>query len=227
MTAMSRAEIFANIKTNLKINLSDSHSDKKRRALVLNRIQSESKHIIPKRSITEPDELVRRFVSRAMIAGTEIIECQTLQNVTREITNWLAKNKIHQLRCATSQLIDDLAWPNNNISLVTGTASVDDKASLTGAFSGIAETGTLMLFSAEETPTLQLFLPDFHLVVLKSSQIVGPYEHAWKRLQQKFPQGLPRNVNLITGPSRSADIEQTLLMGAHGPKKLVIFWVDK
>ncbi len=224
---MSKAEIFANIKTNLKINPTDGYSKERRRALVLNRIRLEPKHTIPKRSIAEPKELVGRFVNRATTAGAEIIKCQSLHNVTQEITSWLTKNEVHQLRCATSKSINNLAWPiNGKINLVTGAASVEDKASLTGAFSGIAETGTLMIFSAEETPTLQAFLPDFHLVILEKSQIVGPYEHAWKKLQKKFPQDLPRNVNLITGPSRSADIEQTLLMGAHGPKALVIFLVD-
>ncbi len=225
---MGRAEIFSDIKQNLKIDWSDSSLQKKRRNFVLNRIQLDHKHLIPGRSIAEPAELVRRFVNRAVTAGTEIIQCSSLQEVPKEIIDWLAKNNISQLKCSNSKIIKDLVWPiTSNINLKTGAACVSDKASLTSAVFGIAETGTLMIISSEETPTLQAFLPDFHLVILKRSQIVGPYEEAWKKIKQDFPTTLPRNVNLITGPSRSADIEQTLLMGAHGPKKLMIYLINE
>ena len=84
-----------------------------------------------------------------------------------------------------------------------------------------------MITSAPHHPTTLHFLPDWHLVVLHSSQIVGSYEDAWTRLRQRNQQtgGMPRTVNMITGASRSADIEQRLQMGAHGPKRLSIFIV--
>ncbi|MDX1605990.1 MAG: lactate utilization protein C, partial [Candidatus Competibacterales bacterium] len=101
-----------------------------------------------------------------------------------------------------------------------------DKVTVTPAFAGIAETGTLMLLSGPDSPTTLNFLPDAHIVVLPAERIVGPYEAAWQRLRARN-EPLPRTVNLITGPSRSADIEQTLQLGAHGPIRLHILLVER
>jgi L-lactate dehydrogenase complex protein LldG len=64
-------------------------------------------------------------------------------------------------------------------------------------------------------------------VILKRSDIVGPYEDAWQKLREATQNNLPRTVNMITGPSRSADIEQKLQMGAHGPKELIILLINQ
>ena len=63
-------------------------------------------------------------------------------------------------------------------------------------------------------------------MVLNAADIAGDYETVWARLRPQGGEGnLPRTVNFITGPSRSADIEQTLLLGAHGPRALHIIVV--
>ena len=91
-------------------------------------------------------------------------------------------------------------------------------------FAAVAETGTLMLPSAPDRPTTLNLLPDTAIVVLAANRVVGPYEDAWDLLREAG--GMPRNVMLVTGPSRSADIEQTLELGAHGPRRLHIVLVE-
>jgi L-lactate dehydrogenase complex protein LldG len=98
-------------------------------------------------------------------------------------------------------------------------------------WAGIAETGTLMLPSGPERPTTLNLLAETEVVVLRASAIVGPYEEAWDRLRARGRDALsggimPRNIMFVTGPSRSADIEQTLELGAHGPRRLHILLVD-
>ena len=67
------------------------------------------------------------------------------------------------------------------------------------------------------------FLPEIHMVLIRTSDIVGSYEEAWDRLRGVYGErSLPRSVNLISGPSRTADIEQTIVMGAHGPRRLLV-----
>ena len=91
----------------------------------------------------------------------------------------------------------------------------------------MAETGTLALASGPAAPTTLNLLPDTHIVVLPSSAVVGALEEVWTQLRARFGEGaMPRTVNFITGPSRSADIEQKLQMGAHGPRRLHILLVD-
>ena len=91
-----------------------------------------------------------------------------------------------------------------------------------------AESGTLMMVSGPDNPTTLNFLPDTHIVVVDADDIAGDYETLWTRLRSAFGEGvMPRTVNLITGPSRSADIEQTLILGAHGPRRLHVVVVSK
>jgi L-lactate dehydrogenase complex protein LldG len=105
-----------------------------------------------------------------------------------------------------------------------GTTTPSDTVCLTHAFAGIAETGTLMLPSGPHRPTTNNLLPDNALVVLAAADIVGVYEDAFDKLREAGP--IPRNIMLVTGPSRSADIEQTLELGAHGPRRLHLLVID-
>ena len=103
--------------------------------------------------------------------------------------------------------------------------------SLTPCLAAIAETGTLMLVSGADTPTTLNFLPDTHIVVLRAGQVVAGYEDAWDLVRGRGaggdPPAWPRTVNLITGPSRTGDIEQRIQLGAHGPRRLHVVLVDE
>ena len=114
---------------------------------------------------------------------------------------------------------------------IEGRAQPTDQVSLQHGYAAIAETGTLMLPAAPERPTTMNLLSDTFMVVLRASRIVGAYEEAWDllRAERQDPVSggfMPRNVMLVTGPSRSADIESTLELGAHGPRRLHVLLVD-
>ncbi|WP_308366251.1 MULTISPECIES: LUD domain-containing protein [unclassified Microbulbifer] len=85
---------------------------------------------------------------------------------------------------------------------------------------GIAETGTVVSVS-RDCPSSSLFLVQRLVVVLDRVDIVAYQEEVWERLRQRFSGRVPRTINLITGPSRTADVEQQIQIGAHGPK-----WTD-
>lgn len=113
------------------------------------------------------------------------------------------------------------------LELRHGPATGDDTAGLSRAVAAAAETGTLFLVSGADSPTTINFLPDTHIAVIRASDIVGPYEDAWDRLRQTYGPGiLPRTVNLISGPSRTADIEQIIVVGVHGPRRLHIILIE-
>jgi L-lactate dehydrogenase complex protein LldG len=102
--------------------------------------------------------------------------------------------------------------------------SPDDKvlAGITGCTCAIAETGTLMLTSGAGKPLSTSLLPEIHIVIVKGSQIVASLEEA---LQMSEVCDAGATV-LITGPSRTADIEMTLTIGVHGPKELLVYIVE-
>src|SRR5207237_257633 len=114
------------------------------------------------------------------------------------------------------------------LDVTTGRSDGRQLVALSHAFGAVAETGTLVLTSGPDNPTTLNFLPDTHVVVVDAGDIAGDYEAVWERLRETFGAGLmPRTVNLITGPSRSADIEQMLILGAHGPRRLHVMIVGE
>jgi L-lactate dehydrogenase complex protein LldG len=126
-------------------------------------------------------------------------------------------------------LIARIPWEREGaLTVAEGPPDPASLAAIAHAFAGVAETGTLALASGPDNPTSLNFLPDNHIVVVEAKDIVGDYEAAWRRLRDIFGEGrMPRAVNFITGPSRTADIEQTLFLGAHGPRRLHVIVVGE
>ena len=121
---------------------------------------------------------------------------------------------------AVAPALAALAWPRE-LNVAFGTTDGDAVLSVSQALLGVAETGSLMMVSGPDTPTRLNFLPDHELVLLSRTRIVRHIEDAWLQLER-----MPRAVNLVTGPSRTADVEQTLQLGAHGPRSLHVMLLD-
>jgi L-lactate dehydrogenase complex protein LldG len=185
---------------------------------------------IPARGDLPPGERVALFCQMAEEVSTTIARVASLAEVPAAVAGFLADNNLPAaVRLAPSPELEGLPWGETAplLELASGAATPGDQASVTGAFAAVAETGSLMLLSGPEGPTTLNFLPDTHFVVLKASQVVGHYEEAWARLRAaRGGAVLPRSVNFITGPSRSADIEQKIQLGAHGPRNLHVVLVE-
>jgi L-lactate dehydrogenase complex protein LldG len=131
------------------------------------------------------------------------------------------------LRIGEDARLAAMPWDATSLEIAKGPSAGRDLNALSHAFGGIAETGTLALVSGPDNPTTLNFLPDNHIVVVAAADLTGSFEESVDRLRQRYGKGaMPRSLNLITGPSRSADIEQTLILGAHGPRKLHIIVVE-
>ncbi|MGH8434474.1 MAG: LutC/YkgG family protein [Pseudomonas sp.] len=100
----------------------------------------------------------------------------------------------------------------------------DTPASLTGTLGAIAATGSLILWPTREEPRLMSLVPPVHFALLKASEIYDNFYEV--QLKQHWAAGLPSNALLISGPSKTADIEQVLAYGAHGPKDLVVLILE-
>ncbi|HZP98722.1 MAG TPA: lactate utilization protein [Reyranella sp.] len=146
-------------------------------------------------------------------------------DVPAEVTSYLARNNLPaRAAMAPSSQLDRYDWASQKmLSLRKGRAEASDQVSITGAFAGIAETGTLVMASGPEHPVTLNLLPDTHIVVLSEADIVAGYEDVWARLRARYGKSrMPRTVNTITGPSRTGDIEQAIELGAHGPRRMHI-----
>ena len=148
--------------------------------------------------------------------------------VPGEVVGYLARNNLPaQAAMAPGDELACYDWAGQKmLSLRKGRAEGSDAVSITGAFAGIAETGTLVMASGPDHPVTLNLLPDTHVVVLCENDIVGGYEDVWARLRARYGKDrMPRTVNTITGPSRTGDIEQTIELGAHGPRRMHILVV--
>ena len=101
-----------------------------------------------------------------------------------------------------------------------------DLVGITGCFVAIAETGSLMLLSGPDTFASAALLPETHIAVVPVSRIVANMEEAFARMRAEHGQ-LPRATNIISGPSRTGDIEQTIVLGAHGPYRVHVVLVEQ
>lgn len=192
------------------------------------RLASPTANLIPERGRGTPAELAARFVAEAEAAAATVARISGIGQVPAAVADYLA---VHGLppRVRAAPALETVAWPERlGVAVDSGPADGATAVGLSRAVAGIAETGTLVLPSGPATPTTLNYLPDVHVVVLEAARIVGAYEDAWAMLRREAAGAdfMPRAVNWISGPSRSADIELVLLLGVHGPRRLHILLVD-
>jgi L-lactate dehydrogenase complex protein LldG len=190
------------------------------------------RNLIPARATSlDHDGQVGLFVAMAEEVSTTVDRVADLADVPQAVAAYLASENLPaDLVAAPDPALDAIPWAERPLlRLRRGKAEDSDKVSLTPAFAAVAETGTLMLVSGAQNPTTLNFLPDTHIVVLRADQVVASYEDGWTLLRERQKAAgeaaLPRNVNFITGPSRTGDIEQRMQLGAHGPRRLHIVLV--
>lgn len=196
-------------------------------AMLRGRLAGHPRHTIPARSRLPHAEQVDLFVRNVEKEFGTVARVPDLTAVPGAVADYLtAQNLPSRFAMAPHPDLRAIPWDTRPLlEIREGRAEATDSVCVQHGFAGIAETGTLMLPSAPERPTTLNLLGDNAIVVLRASALVGAYEEAWDRLRTELG-GMPRNVMLVTGPSRSADIEQTLELGAHGPRNLHVIIVD-
>jgi L-lactate dehydrogenase complex protein LldG len=177
--------------------------------------------------------LVHLFEKQAREVACSVTRVATLAEVPAELQRYLkSQNLPAQVEMSPDPTLDRVPWKSAPmLELARGKPSGAEGVGVTSAFAAVAETGTLMIPSGATSPATMNFLPDTHVVVLPASRVVGPLEDAWAKLRASVPgamvaSSMPRTVNLITGPSRTGDIEQKIEMGAHGPRRLHLIVVE-
>lgn len=195
------------------------------------RLSAPQSNLIPARSDGSHADQVALFTEMAEAVQASVVRVPDGADVPGAVTEYLAQNNLpSDIVMAPDAALDSYPWASRPMLNTRRGRAVDaDQVSVTGADMAFAETGTLMLTSDATRPSTLNFLPENHIVVLRAEQITGAYEQGWRRLRATGEDGafMPRTVNLITGPSRTGDIEQRLQLGAHGPRRLHIIIVEK
>ena len=192
-------------------------------AMLRGRLERHPRQLIPARSRLPRQAQIALFVANVEKEFGTVAHVADAAEVPGAIADYLAaQNLPGSLVMAPHPELRDIPWSARPLlEIREGRAEGTDMVSVQHGFAAIAETGTLMLPSGPARPVTLNILTDTAIVVLRASRIVGAYEEAWDLLRAEIG-AMPRNVMLVTGPSRSADIEQTLELGAHGPRALHI-----
>ena len=199
-----------------------------RKAIVRGRLENHPRGTIPKRGQLPHFKQVETFIAMAEAADATTKRVKDKGEVLAAATDFLrGRNLPANLVHGEDPYIKSLDWRASDApDAREGCAEPDDLVSLAKAFGGVAETGTLVMLSGPDNPVTLNFLPFTEIVLVEARDIVGDYESVWDRLRADRGVGImPRTVNWVTGPSRSADIGQALLLGAHGPGHLHIIVV--
>jgi len=161
-----------------------------------------------------------RFRDRALLLASTLDAAREITEVPARVAAYLRERGLPMRAVCWRELVE-LDWAGSGIEVEARSARGDDMVGITGACCAIAETGTLVTLSGVDTPPSVSLLPETHVAVLNADRIVRSMEDAWQLVRDEQA-ALPRAVNFISGPSRTADIEQTVTLGAHGPYRVHI-----
>lgn len=175
-----------------------------------------------------PADLVGRFIERATDMSSTVERIGALGDVPAAVARYLdrlqlppalAQQKSHAGVCWPE--FAALDWGAAGLQIEARPTEGHDRLGITGCFCAIAETGTLVFTTGAQTPTGTMLLPDTHVCVVRAGRIVPGMEEAFARVRAELG-AMPRALNLVSGPSRTGDIEQTIVLGAHGPFRVHI-----
>lgn len=165
-----------------------------------------------------PGDPLERFRAQALALASTVAEVTTLDGVPAATRDYLERNALgRDLVCWPE--FGPLDWAGAGLRAEVRPALAADRVGLTGCLCALAETGTLVLASSAGTPAATSLLPETHIAIVYRARIVPRMEQAFELVREQRGH-LPRALNFVSGPSRTADIEQTVTLGAHGPYRV-------
>jgi L-lactate dehydrogenase complex protein LldG len=173
---------------------------------------------------TEQDLLVR-FATELTQIGGSFVYCSDEQELYNELRVLLTARKIDSLFTLDKQLIT--LFEKGGLKVNSDRDQIGEvPLIITRSEFLVARLGSVLVSSKQMSGRLANYIPDLHIVIAEQNQVVEKVKDAISLLKNKYV-SMPSMTTLITGPSRTADIEKTLVMGAHGPRELIVFVLEK
>ena len=167
-------------------------------------------------------DLVTCFRNELELINGKCVVCENETDLYLKLHSFVLQNNIPYVFCRNSYITNQLKVHNIPFSK-NDTDFENMQAGITGCEFLIARTGSVIVSSSSESGRQMNVFPPIHIVLAHVSQLIDYPEEAFSEIQKKYAEGLPSAISTITGPSRTADIEKTLVLGAHGPKEFLVF----
>jgi L-lactate dehydrogenase complex protein LldG len=172
----------------------------------------------PVPGIGRPSDPLAQFRRECDRLATTHAEARVREDVPGEVRRYLDANALDP-RVLIWHELADLDWAGAGIAVDDRLAQGSDRTGVTGSVCAIAETGTVLLLSGPRTPKATALVPETHICLVSRTRIVATMEDCFALLRREVGE-LPRSTWFVSGPSRTADIEHTLVIGAHGPYRV-------
>ena len=216
----SREEILGRVRAGLQRNATNAGAGREVMAAALSSSSQGPKPVFD----AAPQALLERFRVKSELQSSTVDRVAADGDVPAAIARYLTDMKLPKT-AVVQPVLASLDWVGAGLTVEARGARDADLVGITGCFCAVAETGTLMMCSSADTPAEVSLLPETHIAVVRASRIVAYMEDAWDLARKELGK-LPRAVNFISGPSRTGDIEQTIVLGAHGPYRVHLVIVD-
>lgn len=177
----------------------------------------------PLPGVALPIDQLAQFRSECARLGSSCAELAGPRDVPAEVARYLDANGLER-RIVTWTELAGLPWAEAGITADARPANGDDRTGVTGCFCAIAETGTVLLLGSPARPKATALLPETHVCIVRRSRLVDTMEEAFAMMRNELGEP-PRATWFVSGPSRTADIEQTIVIGAHGPYRVHVILV--
>lgn len=206
-----RTKILQSVKRGLGRNREDQDIDKAFAELI--------SHPVSKPAL-DSEDVLKRFITHAKISSANVFSFKSLSDAMDHLTEELQSQSVTP-NIVHSPSADNFIGLNPDLP-ISAEISSENCWGICQAWAAIAETGTVVSTTHDNSAGL-LFLVERLIMIVYAKDILAAQEDVWRAMRQRFKNTLPRTINLITGPSRTADVEQTLQLGAHGPRRVDYF----
>lgn len=230
----ARETILQRVRASLQVNHESATQRGQRQERVASYLAAHPDGPLPAIGDT-PIEQLAHFKHCATQLASTIDEIPYASDIPAAIARYLSTHQIDGTLAVWPEF-STLDWSTTQLTPRYGAALPTDAIGITGCYCALAETGTLLLLTGENTPLTNALLPETHIAIVPIKRMVPTMEAAFAQLRAEsaapsiaqssgLSSRLPRGVHFISGPSRTADIAQTLVMGAHGPYRVHIILV--
>lgn len=196
-----------------------------REALISKTDQPFPKIDYDKSVFSEMEALDINFAQELTAASGMFIYCENEAELVNGLKFLVHDRKWESIFAVEPEIIDLLDKVHLNFSSEHDKL-VQSHVGITGCEALVARLGSVMVSTGQMAGRQIFIYPEIHIVFARASQLVSDLKDALLKIRKKYDQRMPSMVTLITGPSRTADIEKTLVMGAHGPKELYVFLLE-
>jgi L-lactate dehydrogenase complex protein LldG len=154
----------------------------------------------------------------------KFIYCINQQEFAFQLSSLVKKQDWQKVYCVEEKLVAPALSQLSDRLVKTGLADCD--VSITGCESLVARTGSIVMSSAQLSGRTTSVYAPIHICVAYTNQLVYEIKDALQAARDKYGNNLPSLLTFATGPSRTADIEKTLVVGVHGPKEVYVFLIE-